>query len=72
MKKKQMLAMLLAALMTLSVPLVAFAEGESTDIQERSIALYGIPDYEAPILHSISVDKETVQQGKTNSFASFK
>lgn len=65
MKKKQMLAMLLAALMTLSVPLVAFAEGEPTDIQERSIALYGIPDYEAPILHSISVDKETVQQGET-------
>lgn len=65
MKKKQMLAMLLAALMTLSVPLVAFAEGEPSDIQERSIALYGIPDYEAPILHSISVDKETVQQGET-------
>ena len=31
MKKKQMLAMLLAALMTLSVPLVAFAEGEPSD-----------------------------------------
>ena len=68
MKKKQMLAMLLAALMTLSVPLVAFAEGEPTDIQERSIALYGTPDYEAPILHSISVDKETVQQGETLTF----
>ena len=64
---KRIIALLLAAMMTASVPLTAVAT-EPTDIEQRSIELYGTPDYEAPVLHSISVDKETVKPGETLTF----
>lgn len=64
---KRIIALLLAAMITASVPLTAVA-AEPIDIEKQSIELYGVPDYEAPVLHSISVDKETVQQGETLTF----
>lgn len=69
MKHKQTLAMLLAAAMVLSMPLGAYAdEMKSVQDEQAMMELYGTPDYEAPVLHSISVDKETVQQGETLTF----
>lgn len=69
MKHKQTLAMLLAAAMVLSMPLGAYAD-EMKPVQDEQamIELYGTPDYEAPVLHSISVDKETVKPGETLTF----
>lgn len=69
MKHKQTLAMLLAAAMVLSMPLGAYAD-EMKPVQDEQamMELYGTPDYEAPVLHSISVDKETVQQGESLTF----
>lgn len=65
MKKKQMLAMLLAALMTLSVPLVAFAEGEPTDPNTADLIQPCIADDKAPLLKSITLSSETVNAGDT-------
>ena len=65
MKKKQMLAMLLAALMTLSVPLVAFAEGEPTDPNTANLIQPCIADDKAPVLKSITLSSETVNAGDT-------
>ena len=69
MKHKQTLAMLLAAAMVLSMPLGAYAD-EMKPVQDEQamMELYGTPDYEAPVLHSISVDKETVKPGETLTF----
>ena len=69
MKHKQTLAMLLAAAMVLSMPLGAYAD-EMKPVQDEQamMELYGTPDYEAPVLNSISVDKETVQQGESLTF----
>lgn len=64
---KRIIALLLAAMITASVPLTAVA-AEPIDIEKQSIELYGVPDYEAPVLHSISVDKETVKPGETLTF----
>ena len=64
---KRIIALLLAAMITASVPLAAVA-AEPIDIEKQSIELYGVPDYEAPVLHSISVDKETVKPGETLTF----
>lgn len=64
---KRIIALLLAAMITASVPLTAVA-AEPIDIEQQSIELYGTPDYEAPVLHSISVDKETVKPGETLTF----
>lgn len=64
---KRIIALLLAAMITASVPLTAVA-AEPIDIEQQSIELYGVPDYEAPVLHSISVDKETVKPGETLTF----
>lgn len=69
MKHKQTLAMLLAAAMVLSMPLGAYAQGTpSVPNEQTMIELYGVPDYEAPVLNSISVDKETVKPGETLTF----
>ena len=69
MKHKQTLAMLLAAAMVLSMPLGAYAD-EMKPVQDEQamMELYGTPDYEAPVLNSISVDKETVKPGETLTF----
>lgn len=64
---KRIIALLLAAMITASVPLTAVA-AEPIDIEKQSIELYGTPDYEAPVLNSISVDKETVKPGETLTF----
>lgn len=67
MKKKQTLAVLLAAAMVLSMPVGAYAE-ELLPVQEQQqqeIELFGTPDSQAPELKKVSVDKETVQAGET-------
>ena len=65
MKKKQMLAMLLAALMTLSVPLVAFAEGEPTDPNAADLVQPCAVDVTAPTISKVSIDKTEVNAGET-------
>ena len=65
MKKKQMLAMLLAALMTLSVPIVAFAEGEPTNPNTADLIQPYVVDVTAPILKSVTLSSETVNAGET-------
>ncbi len=63
MKKKQMLAMLLAALMTLSVPLVAFAEGEPTDPNTADLVQPYVVDNKAPELKEISINSNSINAG---------
>lgn len=65
MKKKQMLAMLLAALMTLSVPLVAFAEGEPSDPNTADLVQPCAVDVTAPTISKISIDKTNLKAGET-------
>ena len=63
MKKKQMLAMLLAALMTLNVPLVAFAEGEPTDPNTANLIQPCAVDNKAPELKEISINSNSINAG---------
>ena len=65
MKKKQMLAMLLAALMTLSVPLVAFAEGEPTDPNTADLVQPCAVDVTAPTISKILLSDTEVNAGET-------
>lgn len=65
MKKKQMLAMLLAALMTLSVPLVAFAEGEPTDPNTANLIQPCAVDVTAPTISKILLSDTEVNAGET-------
>lgn len=72
MKGKSLLAALLSAMMIFSTAVPAFADNTETgnnQTQEQEYELYGTPDYEAPVLHSISVDKKTVKPGETLTFA---
>lgn len=64
MKKKQTLAMLLAAAMVLSMPVGAYAE--ELDEVENSAGLVEpyIADKEAPVLHDIQIDKTSVNAGE--------
>lgn len=69
MKMRKVLALMLAGLMAVSTPVVAFAkgDGEAAQIAEEnySITPRGTPDGEAPILKSISIDKTIVAPGET-------
>ena len=65
MKKKQTLAMLLAAAMVLSMPVGAYAEellpGQGQEIELSSGA--GTPDYESPKLLQVRVNETSVEVG---------
>ena len=67
MKKKQTLAVLLAAAMVLSMPVGVYAEELTPEQgqQQQEVELFGTPDSQAPELKKVSVDKETVQAGET-------
>ena len=67
MKKKQTLAVLLAAAMVLSMPVGVYAEELTPEQgqQQQEVELFGTLDSQAPELKKVSVDKETVQAGET-------
>lgn len=67
MKKKQTLAVLLAAAMVLSMPVGVYAE-ELLPVQEQQqqeIELFGTPDADAPVLNGVSIDKTEVKAGES-------
>lgn len=65
MTRKSVVAVVMSALMILSTSLPAYADTVVTDQGESGIALFGTPDYNAPVLESVSVDKTEVQAGES-------
>lgn len=69
MKKKQTLAVLLAAAMVLSMPVGVYAEELTPEQgqQQQEVELFagaGTPDYENPELHSVKVNKAEAQENE--------
>lgn len=65
MTRKSVVAVVMSALMILSTSLPAYADTVVTDQGESGIELFGTPDYNAPVLESVSVDKTEVQAGES-------
>ena len=67
MKKKQTLAVLLAAAMVLSMPVGAYAEELTPEQgqQQQEVELFGTPDADAPVLNGVSIDKTEVKAGES-------
>lgn len=67
MNYKKILSLLLAASMTVSMPINVFATQPITEeksVQETVIP-YGVPDYTPPVLHSLTANKDSVKAGET-------
>ena len=67
MKKKQTLAVLLAAAMVLSMPVGVYAEELTPEQgqQQQEVGLFGTPDADAPVLNGVSIDKTEVKAGES-------
>ena len=65
MKHKQMLAMLLAAAMVLSMPLGAYAQGTAEEENPTDLVQPYVVDTEAPTVSKISIDKTNLKAGET-------
>ena len=65
MTRKSVVAVVMSALMILSTSLPAYADTVVTEQGESGIELFGTPDYNAPVLESVSVDKTEVQAGES-------
>ena len=67
MKKKQTLAVLLAAAMVLSMPVGVYAEELTPEQgqQQQEVELFGTPDADAPVLNGVSIDKTEVKAGES-------
>lgn len=65
MTRKSVAAVVMSALMILSTSLPAYADTVVTEQSESGIELFGTPDYNAPVLESVSVDKTEVQAGES-------
>ena len=66
MNYKKILSLLLAASMTVSMPINVFATQPVTETENQTeVTPYGTPDTKAPVLHSVSVDKDIVQAGES-------
>ena len=63
MKTKQILAMLLAAAMVLSMPLGAYAEKIDTGVDPSGLVRPYVADVTAPVLHDIQIDNTLVNAG---------
>lgn len=65
MTRRSVVAVVMSALMILSTSLPAYADTVVTEQGESGIELFGTPDYNAPVLESVSVDKTEVQAGES-------
>ena len=65
MTRKSVVAVVMSALMILSTSLPAYADTVVTEQGESETELFGTPDYYAPVLESVSVDKTEVQAGES-------
>lgn len=65
MTRKSVVAVVMSALMILSTSLPAYADTVVTEQSESETELFGTPDYNAPVLESVSVDKTEVQAGES-------
>lgn len=65
MTRKSVVAVVMSALMILSTSLPAYADTVVTEQGESETELFGTPDYNAPVLESVSVDKTEVQAGES-------
>lgn len=65
MTRKSVVAVVMSALMILSTSLQAYADTVVTEQSESETELFGTPDYNAPVLESVSVDKTEVQAGES-------
>lgn len=65
MTRKSVVAVVMSALMILSTSLPAYADTVVTEQSESGIELFGTPDYYAPVLESMSVDKTEVAAGES-------
>ena len=65
MTRKSVVAVVMSALMILSTSLPAYADTVVTEQSESETELFGTPDYYAPVLESMSVDKTEVAAGES-------
>lgn len=65
MTRKSVVAVVMSALMILSTSLPAYADTVVTEQGESETELFGTPDYYAPVLESMSVDKTEVAAGES-------
>ena len=65
MTRRSVVAVVMSALMILSTSLPAYADTVVTEQGESGIELFGTPDYNAPVLESMSVDKTEVAAGES-------
>lgn len=65
MTRKSVVAVVMSALMILSTSLPVYADTVVTEQSESETELFGTPDYNAPVLESMSVDKTEVAAGES-------
>ena len=65
MTRRSVVAVVMSALMILSTSLPAYADTVVTEQSESETELFGTPDYYAPVLESMSVDKTEVAAGES-------